>query len=86
MIYSKETKAEYLDNGHYIIDNKEYMSLWKYKKENDDYVFSDKNSETAEILKKRYTHRASKPDEGKWNQVLIFRKEDLLKYYKKNNE
>jgi hypothetical protein len=84
VIYSKEeTPSEYQENGHYLIDGVDYMSLWAYKGNFEKNIFTDKNSETAGILKKRYLFEISKPDLGKMNQVLIFRLENLEKHYNK---
>ncbi|WP_282037875.1 hypothetical protein [Saccharicrinis aurantiacus] len=78
---------EYVDNGHYIIDKEEYMSIWTFKK-----VFLKKTDspkqnglEAISLLKKGVLYFNTKPDFGPFREIKIYPINILKEYYQKNN-
>lgn len=76
---------EYISNGHYKVDEEEFMSIWTYKnnqgiKPND----IESNGSDGMVMYDSYASIESKPDFGSFDKIYVFRLEDLAKHFKSN--
>jgi hypothetical protein len=82
-LYSKKS-PEYISNGHYLIDGKEYMSVWTYK---NNYVRFVENCTELNVQEGRSlsvecsSSFYAKPDKGPFKKVLIFPVDELYKFF-----
>ena len=80
VIYSKES-PEYKGNGHYIINDIEYMSVWTFKNKHDLPQKSQNPNEGKELSSISSDKLASKPDFGSFDSIYIYPVADLEDYY-----
>lgn len=77
--------SEYVENGYYKFDNKEYMSIWAFK---NNYMTKSENITEQNYLdaNKLYNQKTpyfkSKPDYGYFNEIKIYLVNDLKMFYK----
>ena len=77
--------SEYLSNGHYIIDNVVFMSIWTFK---NNYSTIQENTtpqngkDALDLLKTDFINYFSKPDFGVFSDIRIYPVLDLKRYYK----
>lgn len=81
----KKGDKEYISNGHYLIENIYYMSIWTFKKQNGiepnyDAVNGPEGIQLFDLGIKSYN---SKPDFGNYDSVLIYPVDELKSFYKK---
>ena len=80
--YSKNS-PEYRDNGHYVIDGEDFMSVWTFKNNhsytssNNTTINGNEGKQLAQQCSKVYS---SKPDFGGFNEILIFPVIELRKW------
>ena len=74
---------EYRDNGYYVIEGAEYMSIWTYKNRKRVGVNTTAvNGQEARALASNGTpYLTSKPDFGNFDQILIYPVEELNNFY-----
>lgn len=76
--------TEYVSNGHYLIGNIPFMSIWAYKK-NYNPISIDSNyqngSDAISLLQTGCINYYSKPDFGQFTDVRIFPILELEKFY-----
>jgi hypothetical protein len=74
---------EYRDNGYYVIEGAEYMSIWTYKNRKRVGVNRTAvNGQEARALASIGTpYLTSKPDFGNFDQILIYPVEELNNFY-----
>ena len=81
--FSKDS-VEYRNNGHYVIDGKEFMSVQTFKNNhrgtsaNTTSINGDDGKLLAQKCSVVYS---SKPDFGGFNEILIFPLDELKEYY-----
>ena len=82
-IYDKSRK-EYVSNGHYKINGKDFMSIWTFKK-----VFGVNHNNTnvngaegKNLIAQGIKFFVSKPDFGGFNTIYIYPVCKLIHYYK----
>lgn len=83
MHFDKDSK-EYRGNGHYYINNEDWMSLWTYKKKNniEPNTNSVNGDEGKALIANGVSIHSSKPDFGNFDKIYLYRIEDLKKNYK----
>ena len=78
-----KNSSEYLDNGHYNINGREFMSIWTYKKSNN--IEPNNNNingaEGQELMANGVEHYSSTPDFGGFSIIYIYPVEELENYY-----
>lgn len=84
--FSKDS-PEYRSNGHYRINGKDFMSVWTYKKthgfsptENTNPKNSEEGRQLAQICSEVHS---TKPDFGRFPEILVFPVDELNSFYKK---
>lgn len=83
MAHFDKNSNEYIDNGHYNISNKEFMSIWTFKKNNRLTPNDNKinGSEGLELLSKGVANHTTTPDFGNFDKIFIYPVEDLEMYF-----
>ncbi|MGB1117257.1 MAG: hypothetical protein ACPG30_00930 [Parvibaculales bacterium] len=81
--YDKNS-PEYVNNGHYKINDKEYLSIWAFKKKYD--IEPNNNGENGKEGKELAVQALGDihsciPDFGEFNNVFIYPIDELAKYY-----
>lgn len=80
----KKGDKEWQENGFYIIDNKEYMSIWTFKNHynpNSENTTPQNGSEAIALLSKNTPFYTSKPDFGSFREIKIYPVENLKVFY-----
>jgi len=80
----KKDDNEWQENGFYIIDNKEYMSIWTFKNHYNsvsENSIQKNRSEAIVLLSKNIPFYISKPDFGSFNEIKIYPVEKLKEFY-----
>ena len=84
--FSKDSK-EYLSNGHYQINGREFMSVWTDKKthrfsptENTTPINSEEGRQLAQVCSEAHS---TEPDFGRFSEILVFPVDELKSFYKK---
>jgi hypothetical protein len=80
---------EYIKNGHYKIDNIEFMSIWAFKKyilkrSNEENITDENFSDANKLLANKTSFYKSKPDYGNFNEIKIYSVEKLKEFYSIN--
>lgn len=79
----KKGSAEYLENGYYRINNKEYMSIWTFKNHN--LITPNNNKVNGEEGKKLVSsgveYFISAPDFGPFREIKIYSMDGLKEMY-----
>ena len=82
--YSKNS-PEYVSNGHYKINDIDFMSIWTFKRkhsgttENTTPINGSEGKELVQICSEVFS---STPDFGGFSEIFIFPVSELKKYYK----
>lgn len=79
----KKGDEEYSSNGHYIIDEVDWMTIDAFKQT---FGINERNNPKANdeegmVIYKRYESLPSKPDKGKIAEVYLYRTDDLAEFY-----
>lgn len=83
----KKGDKEWQENGFYIIDNKEYMSIWTFKKHYkpiSENITQNNGSEAIILLTNNTPFYTSKPDFGDFKEIKIYPVEKLKEFYSIN--
>lgn len=75
---------EYIENGHYRIDNIDYMSIWTFKNNfetNSENTTEQNFSDANKIIPLNSDYYRSKPDYGYFNEIKIYPVRTLKKFY-----
>jgi len=84
--YSKES-PEYIANGHYRIDEVEYMSVWTFKNKysgTTDNTTGINGSEGKELTRNCSKCYSTEPDFGGYNEIYVFPVDEIKRYYSIN--
>lgn len=83
----KKGDKEWQENGFYIIDNKEYMSIWTFKNHynpNSENTTAQNENEAIILLSNNTPFYTSKPDFGSFREIKIYPVENLKEFYSIN--
>lgn len=83
----KKGDKEWQENGFYIIENCEYMSIWTFKNHYKPISLNStpqNGSDAIELLTKRTPFFTSKPDFGSFKEIKIYPIEKLKEFYSIN--
>ncbi|MBX3164458.1 MAG: hypothetical protein KF900_08255 [Bacteroidetes bacterium] len=80
--FSKDS-SEYIENGHYKINEVDFMSVWTFKnkygiKPNDN---TNNGTQGKELIQRGIEYHASTPDFGGFEEIYIYPVEALKNYY-----
>lgn len=79
--------SEYIENGHYLIEELEYMSIWTYKckhKVDSINTSSVNGSEAIKLLNSNIANYHSKPDFGNFGSIRLYPVTELRRFYNRN--
>lgn len=79
----KKGDSEYISNGHYSIEDSEFMSIWTFKKQNGIEPNFDKvnGPEGIELFNMGVKTYDSIPDFGNYDSVLLYPVDELKSFY-----
>jgi hypothetical protein len=82
-VLSKES-PEYQSNGHYLVNEENWMSIWTYKNRNNIEPNNNRvNGDEGREMNFSYDSIESKPDFDGFDMILIYRDSDLDTFYKR---
>lgn len=79
-----QNSPEYISNGHYRINEQEFMSVWTYKNKigaPTDNTTPINGEEGKQLAQRCSIVHASEPDFGAYKEILIFPLEEMRTFY-----
>ena len=83
MAHFDNTSNEYLSNGNYNLDGREFMSIYSFKKKHNlnPNNHSSNGTEGQELISNKVECHTCKPDFGNFDKVFIYPINELEKFY-----
>ena len=76
-----KSSPEYISNGHYLIGDEDFMSVWTFKNKHNLPQKSENPNEGKELSAQCSRRVATKPDFGNFDMIYVYPVADLEDFY-----